>query len=61
MKCVCGYEYRVGKHAAVVIGDKPFNKCQVCASEHWLDRGFIQTGINLFVCPKCKTMRCGEG
>ena len=64
MKCVCGYEYKSDESRGftnVIIGDDPFKEYEVhVLHRYWLSDGLTSTDIDLFVCPKCKTVRCGE-
>lgn len=59
MKCLCGYEYK-DNCIDPVIGDEPFIKLSphdLFKVEPPLGSFEYSYSVNLFVCPKCQTVR----
>jgi hypothetical protein len=58
MECVCGYEYREASNnnkdgkTYPQIGDEPFDKLNGTFTI-----GNYQTEVELYACPRCKTIR----
>ena len=59
MKCACGYVFEKDEkyNEVVVKGDEPFRILHTNGA-FWIDApGLIEKDMDLFVCPKCGTVR----